>query len=60
MIEAHGRNTFYHFGAVGFGKVDVGESAADAGGGGGFFDFVYDAGAAGVGDGWAVVSLYDP
>jgi guanylate kinase len=45
VIEAHGRNTFYHFGAVGFGKVDAGESAADAGGRVGFFDFVYDAGA---------------
>jgi hypothetical protein len=48
VIEAHGRDSFYHFGAFGFRKIDAGESAANVGGGVGFFDFVYDESASGV------------
>jgi hypothetical protein len=59
VIGAHGRHTFYYFGAVGFGKVDAGESASDVGGGVGFFDLIYDESVARFGGGRARISLHD-
>ena len=59
LSVSHGGNPVHHLGAVGFGEVDAGESASDAGGRIGFFDFVYDPGAAGIGGGWARVSFHD-
>jgi uncharacterized protein (TIGR00255 family) len=59
LLGTHGWDFVYHFGAFGVREVDAGVAGAVAGGGAGVFGLVYDARAAGLGDGWAGVPLHD-
>ena len=57
-LQAHGRDTFYYFGALGLRQIYARCPIADAGCWAGLLDFLYDTGTPGIGGEWAGVSLY--